>query len=380
MERKTRLLSAVAVGIAALLIIGGWVVAGPVRRLARAAEFLENLTATSDDAFANVIEEPFDVPDEPVRLSGRLYRKKESTGPLPALVVCHGAAESGMDDPRFVRLGRSLAAVGAVVFTPDIVDLRELRIDPATIERVVAAVEGLAGRPDIASGGRAGLLGISFAGTYCLLAARDPRIRDRVACVVSFGGYDDLSRLVGEWLRAPPSGTPGVYPVESYGKWIVLDNNLEALAPPSDREFLHRTLDALIARGETDRVPTPASLSPAGRRLYEAAVSTGPVDAVSVEEILASSRDTLRALSLDGKLQDLRCPAFLLHAASDRLIPERESAEVAKKLEGVVSTRLLVTDLFEHVTIRGDEARKTGFFEALPLLRFAAAVLDACAL
>jgi dienelactone hydrolase len=361
-------------GIAALALLAGAIVVVPeARRLGKAATLLGRLA--SDDPNVPLREEAFSVPDRDGLLGGRLYRPA-AAGPLPAIVVCPGAAEGGIDDLRFVRLARALAASGLAVFTPDLVDLRELRITPATVERVVAAASGLASRADVAAGGRVGLAGISFAGSYALLAAADPRVRDRLSCVVAFGAYANLARVVRGWLSAPQRSIPGVYPVESYGKWIVLANNVERLAPEGDGEFLRSGLRALVDGREAPAAP--ANLSADGRRLWQAAITPGPLPPDLIDAIVGACAPMLAELSLDGKLGRVRCPVFLLHASADPLIPQSESDAIQREIAGHAPVRYLVTDLFEHVTIRADDARRPGLVEALPMLRFVAAVLEAC--
>ncbi|MBI1850221.1 MAG: alpha/beta hydrolase [Planctomycetes bacterium] len=360
-------------GFAALAVVfGALVLIRMGRRLAAAGTLLRRI-AEGDDAA--VREEPFAVPDRDGSLAGRLYRPAARSGPLPAIVVCPGAAEGGIDDERFVRLARALAASGAAVFAPDLVDLRQLRITTSTVEHVVAAAAGLADRRDVAAGGRVGLAGISFAGSYALLAATDARVRDRLSCVIAFGGYEDLERVVRGWLTAPPKSMPGVYPVESYGKWIVLSNNVDVLVPEGDRAFLRVALGALI--DGHDAPVAPPELSADGRKIYDAATTRGAMSPAAVDAVLAACAGGLRDLSLAGKLGELRCPVFLLHARGDPLIPESESEMIRREIDDRVPVRMLVTDLFEHVTI---QAKPPGFFEALPMLRFVAGVRDACGL
>ena len=46
------------------------------------------------------------------------------------------------------------------------------------------------------AGSPVGLMGISFSGGLSIVAAGRPTLRDRVAYVFSFGGHDDLPRVL----------------------------------------------------------------------------------------------------------------------------------------------------------------------------------------
>lgn len=177
-----------------------WIVAGSLLR-----EIAEPPRDESED----VVEEPFeDRTGAPVR--GTLFRPDARRPPYPALVLCHGAAEDGFEDERLVRLARALARRGFLVLAPDLEDLRAFRVSERSVERIVAAHGALLARRDLVRADRAAFAGISFAGTLCLLAAREPAIRERVPAVLSFGGYRDLEGLVRYWLTTAPEPPPGV--------------------------------------------------------------------------------------------------------------------------------------------------------------------------
>src|SRR5439155_1642259 len=112
-------------------------------------------------------------------------------GRAPAIVLSPGAAPQGKDDPRLVRVARSLAGANRAVFVPQL-DLRHQTFDPADVERLVESVRYLR-RTD---GGPVGMVGISYGGSFCLLAAEDPTIAGRVAFVAAFGSFDRLIDVV----------------------------------------------------------------------------------------------------------------------------------------------------------------------------------------
>ena len=347
-------------GLLLLVLLGARWVPG----LLRAARLLGDVAAPEEPAGEGVSEEP--VAEGPLR--GTLYRPAEGEPPFPAFVACHGAAKEGFRDARLVRFARALARSGSVVLAPDLEDLRCFRVTEESVGRIVEAQRALCSRTDLVQGGRASLIGISFAGTLSLLAAADPGVRDSVPAVLSFGGYADLEGLIRYWLEAAPESPPGEYPVESYGKVIAILNNLDPLVPEAEREPLREGLERFLR--EKRPPPRPPDLGVMAADLWDAATTVGPTRPDLVERIVLAAGPGAHLVQPSGRLEGLRARVFLLHAAGDRLIPPRESERLAS-IVGEPS-RLLLTPLFEHVTVRSG-----GSLERWRLVRFAAAFLEA---
>lgn len=118
---------------------------------------------------------------------------RPALAPAVPLVLVHGVTAEGKDDPRAVRAAGLLARAGFSVLVPSVPGLMAGRLRPADVEPVVAAVAAAAGR-------RVVVLGVSIGAGPALLAAADDRVRDRVAAVVTLGGYASAHELVRFFL------------------------------------------------------------------------------------------------------------------------------------------------------------------------------------
>jgi len=253
----------------------------------------------------------------------RVYRPRERTGPLPAILLCHGGSEEGATDPRLVALACALALRGAEVTTPDLASLRNQRIDAGEPARLARIGAGL--------GDRVALVGISVGGSHALIAATRPELRDRVTCVLTFGAYDDLRVLLTTWLTEVGKGRD-----------IVLRGNESRLV--RDAASRQRFLRALRA----------------------------PVDA-------ETARLLLQPLAADVVTLSPRvaphAPVFLLHGTNDPIVPAEHSRRLFKRYTAKgASVELLVTDVLEHAG--SEDGRSPSLFEAWPLLRFLARFLS----
>jgi len=263
-----------------------------------------------------------------------LYRPNGVVDP-PPLVLCAGAVEAGIDDPRFVALARALAHRGFLVATPDLRSLRKFHIDDEDPVRIANVALGIPGTRKVA------LSGISIGGSYCLVAAARPELRERVSCVLSFGGYADLRELLDLWLTAPVRDAPGVMDPAGEGRQRVLEGNRQRIDPA--------LYDATMASGE-------------------------PLTAEQSERLLAGIASKLAALSPVQGDRVPGAPVFLLHGSEDPIVSAADATklEAHYKRQGV-RVRLLVTDLFTHVD---RESGTPSVMRSLPLLRFVAAFLN----
>jgi len=299
--------------------------------LTEAAHLLRDATSPAADLREGVTESIDRKAGERVRM----YQPDGAAQDAPVVVLVAGAVEDGIDDPRFVALARALARRGLVVATPDLLSLRLLRIDaedPARIARVAAS---------FTEAERVSLAGVSVGGSYCLIAAGRAEVRDRIACVLSFGAYAHLELLLRGWLTAPPPDAKGVMDPLGEGRRAVL-------------------------QGNRDRIP-PA--------LYDTVVaSNAPLSKEQAHEALAGMADDLQALTpLANPLP--RARVFLLHGKDDPIVPSSEAVSLERwYTKKSVRHRLLVTDLFAHVDRDGGDP---GVWESMPLLRFVSAFLSA---
>src|SRR5204863_7331424 len=190
-------------------------------------------------------------------------------------LLVSGLHPSGIDEPRLVRLARQLSASGVTVITPDIPELSGFEITPAITDSIEQSAAWLAGESGLAPDHRVGLVGISFSGGLSIVAAGRPPLADRVAYVVSFGGHDDLPRvlrylctgsepypqddvrLTGGGADNTEAVRPFVRPPHDYGVAVILLGTAERLVPPAQvaplRRALHRYLFASALDSNVDK-------------------------------------------------------------------------------------------------------------------------------
>lgn len=341
----------------------------------RAGAVLRDALGPPEALAEDVVERDERAPHGAGSLRVRLAVPADDEGPWPAILLVHGAAAGGPDDPRMVAFARSLAAHGFAVGSLDLDGLAEFRIDAEDPARVAAAASWLAGRADVARGGRIALGGISVGGAYALLAAEDPALEGRLTAVLAFGAYADLEALLLGWMTTSVPASPGMLDPHAEGRRLVLLGNLGRLVPEAERDAVAAGIRAAIRGAPPER---RSALSEESVRVLDAAESTGPLEPARARALLAPFAEDLAALSPARSGSGPRAPVFLLHAEGDPVVPSADAGILGAALDRRgAEVEVHVTDLFGHVDARGGEA--PSIFVAWPLLRFVGRFLDAAA-
>jgi dienelactone hydrolase len=300
------------------------------------------------------------------------YRPRTEASAFPAMVLVHGAVDTGARESRMVALARALALRDVLVACPDLPSLRTFRADPEDLQRLGRIALAVADRPGT-EGGEVALLGISIGGSYCILAAAHPDLRERTSAVMGFGAYEDLERLVTTWMVSPKPNVPELYDPLVEGRRLVFLGNVEGLLPAEDHAVARRALRALV-RGDPVAQGAAQELGAPGRRLLECALSTEPIDPAVAAAVLAPVVEDLRALSPARAGAVPAAPVFVLHGESDPIVPVTDAPRLTAALERRgARVRLHETDLFTHVGGTGG----VSFLRSWPLLRFVARFLGA---
>jgi len=341
----------------------------PASAHVRAASLLARFAdPAAHGLLAEAVRHALEVRD--VTLAGtraRLYRPVDLAD-SPGMVVVHGVHWKGIDEPRLQRFARTLAASGVTVLTPEVRELCDYRIDPASIDTIGESARAFSQQ---LGGARVGVMGLSFAGGLSLIAASDLRYQTAFGFVVAVGAHDDLGRVLRFFVtdEAPrPDGSTLRVHAHDYGTVVLEYAHVEDFFPPADvsaardtlRSVLHEDFDA--ARDEAKAL-SPAAAAKMGHILSHDTAALAP-------ELLAEIgrlQPGFAAVSPASYLWHLRVPVFLLHGSSDRLIPPSEAGWLARDVPRGMLRDARVSDAIDHVGL-GEGG--TNLAEKLALVHF----------
>jgi dienelactone hydrolase len=342
----------------------------------RAADLQGLARLAADRDTVGVTERMVVVPDDHVPMRARIYTPNGT--PRQTVLLVTGLHPAGIDEPRLVRLSRELAKTAVIVVTPEIPELARYEITPIVTDRIARAAAWLATESGLAPGGRVGLMGISFSGGLSVVAAGRPSVRDHLLFVFSFGGHDDLRRVLEYFCTEA-----AVRPPHDYGVAVVLLNVAGRLVPPDQVEPLRAAVRRFLQASYVDRFDHGAAarefaaLRDLARQLPEpSATLLGHVNDRDVARLGARLRPHLDVYVDAPALSPARSPApsapvFLLHGRDDNVIPSSESQYLADRLRGQVPVRLLITGLVSHA----DADQPAGVVDVLRLAGFWGALI-----
>ena len=224
------------------------------------------------------------------------------------LVLVHGLTPEGKNDPRLMHAAHLLARVGFEVAVPTIPGLTRLRLRPEDRDPVVTM---LSLRP-----GPAVVVGVSVGAGVAMLAVAEPAVRDRVALVLSLGGYASARELVRFYLT-------GDYAYDGARGHVTHD-------PELIRAFLAANADLLDASAQgVLRTTDPAAMT--------AALASVSPDLVRL----------LDALSPERVVRDLGARLILVHGRNDIAVPYSETLRLAAARPE--QTRVVLVGVVGHV-------------------------------
>jgi pimeloyl-ACP methyl ester carboxylesterase len=303
---------------------------------------------------------------------GRFYLPVGISKPH-GIVVLPGIHHLGIYDPRFVNFSHALAASGFAVLTPVLASLADYHVDAASLPTIGASPAWLERRLGT---GPVTVIALSFSGGLALLAACDPQVAPHMRALVLFGGYENLervSRFLATGQEEFPDGRVIPAPAHDYGASVFVYAHLPQFFDAQDISAAHEALKYWLWEEPENAQTWVDKLSPPARKLLDALISRR-IDLVRPQLLAAIHADAaeLASLSPDGKLRNLRVPVFILHGATDTVIPPAESRWLEKELPRRDVRAVLITPAFTHVDLQ----HKATWIDQLRLVDFIAAVLQ----
>jgi dienelactone hydrolase len=260
---------------------------------------------------------------------GELYRPGAG-GPHPGIVVCLGVVPFGVDHPQVPILGKALARAGFVALLYWSPAMRDFRLDPEDVENIALAYRWLIGQPSV-DPARSGLLGTCVGGSFALMAAASPLIRDRIAFMAAYAPYSSMWTFARDIASATRSCGDGHEPwqVDPLTRKVFV-YSLTALLEPGEAERFHNAF--ANDRGYLDG----RSLSADSQAVYSLLTALDEDDAETALQRLPSiMQERLAALSPLSYLKNIHSPLIiLLHDRGDQVIPVGESRRLRSALAG----------------------------------------------
>lgn len=361
----------------------------PFRTVAKAAIFFLKVfpmlpSRPVDWVTKPVVIDKVKYPTHSGQAEGDLYRPS-SGGTYPGIVVCLGVVPFGVEHPQVAVLGNALARSGFAALLYWSPAMRDFRLDPEDIESIALAYRWLIDQPSV-DPSRSGLLGTCVGGSFALMAAASPLIRERVDFVGAYAPFSSMwtfARDIASASRSDGGGDGGgdvdgdkrePWKVDQLTRKVFV-HSLTADLEPGEAEQLRSAF--VKEGGQLDG----KGLSIEGKAVSSLLASPDEAEAeTALHNLPALMQVRLTALSPVNYLKDIHAPLIvLLHDRGDQVVPVGESRRLYSALtgrHGVHYTEML----FQHLDpVKGKLplfrlARELGkfFLAVYPMFRQAA--------
>ncbi len=251
---------------------------------------------------------------------GELYRPTKA-GPHPGILVCLGVVPFGVDHPQVAVLGKALARAGFVALLYWSPAMRSFQLAPGDIENISLAYRWLIDQPMV-DADRSGLLGTCVGGSFAIMAAAMPLIRDHVAFLSVYAPYSSMWIFVRDIASASVTNENGTrsWQVDPLTRKVFV-NSITAWLEPDEAQRLRSAFE----NGKSEF--NDANLSLDGKAVYSLLIAASAEEAdEALHCLLPSMQKRLHMMSPIHYLKDLHAPLInILHDIGDPVIPVDES-------------------------------------------------------
>jgi hypothetical protein len=283
------------------------------------------------------------------QVEGNLYRPA-SGGPHPGILVCLGVVPFGVDHPQVSVLGKALARAGFAALLYWSPAMRDFRLDPADVENIPLAYRWLIEQPYI-DPARSGLLGTCVGGSFVLMAAASPLIRDSVSFVGAYAPFSSMWTFVRDIASGSRANGEAREPwqVDPLTRKVFV-HSLTAWLEPGEAERLRGAFENGTASPNGQDIFAGGALSPDGLVVYSLLTAPNPDTAESaLHRLSPEMQERFNTMTPMNYLRNLRAPLVsLLHDAGDPVIPVGESRRLHSALAG--HSKVNYTEMqFQHL-------------------------------
>jgi len=259
---------------------------------------------------------------------------------IRTLVLVYGMTIAGENDRRLLKLAHSCANAGLKVIVPHLPGLMDYRVSRNDLHRLIEIVSLLVQK----SHEKIGLIGFSTGGSYSLLLAGQPALREKIGPVVLFSPIYD-ARDVAKRLHTipnPPPQTPKAWDQFYWTQYVIAFRNRKHLELS---EAVQGALQILLADWEDYDLEVK-------RVFYENHIV--PFRLFKRTDLLDEGA-AFEQLSARGQLATIKSPVFILHDAADQIVPSDHSRRMYAELAlrgAEFHQELLVTPWLSHVMLQ----------------------------
>jgi hypothetical protein len=259
---------------------------------------------------------------------------------LPVILLLHGMNSLGINDPRILHLVKSLSILGYNVITPEILEIKNFLINQDTLKSLDDFFEIF--KSNIFYG-KIGLFLISFSAGMGLISISNQKYKNVFKSTFCIGSYSNFETSISYTLNN--------FEHNNYGGYILLYNYIDLIV--KNNKIKNYFYDNIIYNGQKiDYLRIKNNLSKHEISFCDKIEKDFSFRLEIGEEIIKKKKDIIKKLSPINNIYQLdnKNKLFLLHGKNDKIISSQESIYLYDKIKDNKTSKLLVTDLINHVS------------------------------
>lgn len=275
-----------------------------------------------------------------------LPRHHPSPDKAPTIIVLHGMAPLGNQDPRLIHLANCLAELGYRVILPNFPTVTLYLFTLESVAEYTDFFSTVAKHDQLCPSGRYAIFTFSLSGPIALKASTLAGNAAHVSAFLTIGSPHSLKDVFTTALIDPN--------YDRFTKFVVLKNTLHHAKqiedPVSNALRLRIQMEGQACTDEA-LASYLQTLSLTEQQQYEQILSALPNTVAYYQDhknTIATLDNHFQAL---GDYTAIRFPLILIHSKKDSIFPAEETKKLSKQLKSLrIKHKQLITTIFDHVT------------------------------
>ena len=286
--------------------------------------------------------------------------------PRGTILLVHGMAPMGKNDPRMIDFGYNLADCGYRTIIPQFDSIANFIFDSNDEKKISEVVQCIYNSKELSCSKKIGIMTASYSGTLSLMAASDKKTSECISSLFVMGSFLQISSIF-EHLFEKNNGN-------DYGRFIAmknyfLTNKMKNIKLSHAMDLSARVLSS--GKGKTLLAKHINSMKSSDRKLFEMLTHEPQFRKDMILKNSTALKQLYTEFNIKDKIQNIKSSVVLLHGSSDPVVPSSQSLLLGEKLcSSNIENRVLITPLITHANPQFGISSIVDILKLVHLLRF----------
>ena len=287
------------------------------------------------------------------------------------MILYPGASPHAENHPSMIFLAAVLANIGFDVYIPRIPPLKDLDISENNIDWFKKAYKEIIKRNDV-KGSLVTCMGVSYGGALLLKSSLSgPMQENSPHCIITYGTIFDVQTSLDFVLSGELTIKDKKVKIKpnEWGMVVCFHNFLSKIDIGYDSCFIQKIMQLRVQDNNKD-LQNELNKLDKDQLCLVSDILNGKISSEVkriIDIILREKIDLLDSLSPKHWCEDIKTKVFIMHGASDDMVPYTQSILLSQKIK---NSELFISYLYEHNEISPKKSMVYKLKESIRLIRF----------